>query len=329
MPLKKPVIWAVLLVIVLGFVVVTSMELLQITNPRRLEIAVILKTIHMRSDYWQMVRSGAKEAAKEYTVNIDITGPLTETDTAAQIRMVDEALLKKPDALILAATDYERLSSAVEKIKKSGTKLILIDSPVLAQTEVSLIATDNAEAGRTAGEFLTGGHADPYSHIISLSGSQGSRAEKERQRGFQERLAASPDIEYKGNFELEGTVDAAYEQVKNLLVKYPDLQGIAAFNETSTLAAARAIKENQRGKGIKIVGFDSSVYQIKLLEEGILQAIIVQKPFNIGYLAVEKAIQASTGIKVNPKVSISTQLITRKNMYTQENQELLFPMVEK
>lgn len=329
MPLKKPVIWAVLLIILLGFVVVASMELLQITNPRRLEIAVILKTIHIRSDYWQMVSSGVKEAAKEYTVNIDITGPLTETDTATQIREVDEALLKKPDAIILAATDYEGLSSAVEKIKKSGTKLILIDSPVRAQTETSLIATDNTEAGRKAGDFLAGGHNEQLSHMISLSGTQASRAEKQRQSGFQARLAAFPAVEYEGNFELEGTVDAAYEQVKSLLAKYPDLQGIAAFNETATLGAARAIKEIQKGESIKIVGFDSSVYQIKLLEEGVLQAIIVQKPFNIGYLAVETAIQASTGIKVNPNVSISAQLITRENMYTQENQELLFPLVEK
>ncbi|BFT71104.1 substrate-binding domain-containing protein [Paenibacillus sp. P36] len=329
MPLKKPLIWAVLLVIVLGFVVVTSMELLQITNPRKLEIAVILKTTHIRSDYWQMVSSGVKEAAKEYTVNINITGPLTETDTAAQIRMVDEALLKKPDAIVLAATDDEGLSTSVAKIKKSGTKLILIDSPVQGTAaEASLIATDNTEAGRKAGEFLAGGYNEQVSRIISLSGSQASRAEKERQNGFQEKLAAISSVAYEGNFALEGNVDAAYEQVKNLLTVYPNLQGIAALNETATLGAARAIKENQRGKSIQLIGFDSSVHQIKLLEEGILQAIIVQKPFNIGYLAVETAVQASTGIKVNPKVSISAQLITRENMYTQENQELLFPLVE-
>ncbi|UKS24806.1 substrate-binding domain-containing protein [Paenibacillus sp. HWE-109] len=329
MHLKKPVIWAVLLAITVGFVVVIGMEMLRITNPKKLEIAIVLKTNNIRSDYWQMVRSGAEEAAKEYAVNLDIRGPLSESDTAAQIRSVDEALAKKPDAIILAASDYDALSSAAEKITKSGTKLILIDSPVRSHPEASLIMTDNTEAGRQAGLILAEGQNDSLFRVMTLSSGKESLTEKERQDGCQAAFAAFPGVAYAGNFELAGTEDEVYEQVKNLLAMYPDIQGIAAMNETATLGAARAVKEMKRGNRTKIVGFDSSIYQIKLLEEGILKAEIVKKPFNLGYVAVETAVQASSGIKVDPKINIESRAITRENMYTQENQELLFPMVEK
>ncbi|NQX70467.1 substrate-binding domain-containing protein [Paenibacillus alba] len=329
MHLKKPVIWAVLLVITLGFVVVIGMEMLRITNPKKLEIAIVLKTNNIRSDYWQMVRSGAEEAAKEYAVNLDIRGPLSESDTAGQIRSVDEALAKKPDAIVLAAADYDGLSSAAEKITKSGTKLILIDSPVRSHPEASLIMTDNTEAGRQAGMILAEGHNDSLFRVMTLSSGKESLTEKERQDGCKEAFASFPNVAYAGNFELEGTEDAVYIQVKNLLAMYPDIQGIAALNETATLGAARAVKEMKGGDRIQVVGFDSSIYQIKLLEEGILKAEIVQKPFNIGYVAVETAVQASSGIKVDPQINIESRAITRENMYTQENQELLFPMVEK
>lgn len=329
MALKKPVFLAVLLVIVIGFIVVYSVEMLRVTNQRKFEIAVVLKSNNIRSDYWQMVSTGVKAAAKEFDVNIDITGPISETDTAGQIRNLDEALLKKPDAIILAATDYDRLTPNAQKIKESGTKLILIDSPIHTHVEASLIATDNTEAGRKAGLILTGGRNGKLNKVMTLSSRSGSLAEKGRKDGFKETIADSPGVEYAGNYEFDGTEDAAYDLVKNLLSMYPDIQGIAGLNESATLGAARAVKEKRWTDKIKIVGFDSSIYQIKLLEEGILQATIVQKPFNMGYLSVETAVQALNGIKVNPKVNIDAVVITKENMYTQENQELLFPLVEK
>src|SRR6218665_1431239 len=154
MALKKPVFLAVLLVIVIGFIVVLSVEMLHLTNQRKFEIAVVLKTNNIRSEYWQMVSAGVKAAAKEYDVNIDITSPITEIDTAGQIRILDEALQKKPDAVILAATDYDRLTASAQKIIESGIKLVLIDSPILGTDTASLIETNNIEAGKQAGLIL-------------------------------------------------------------------------------------------------------------------------------------------------------------------------------
>ena len=63
---------------------------------------------------------------------------------------------------------------------------------------------------------------------------------------------------------------------KKLLNENPDIGGIAGLNEISTLGAAQAIKELGLKEQVKLVGFDSSDKEIKLIEEGVIQAVVIQ-----------------------------------------------------
>lgn len=80
---------------------------------------------------------------------------------------------------------------------------------------------------------------------------------------------------------------------------------------------------------IVMVGFDSSLEEIQLLESGIFRGIVVQKPFNMGYLAVQKAVEVIHNTAVDPTVDSGSVEITKANMYAEENQKLLFPFLEK
>lgn len=96
-------------------------------------------------------------------------------------------------------------------------------------------------------------------------------------------------------------------------------------NEYSAVGAARAVKDlGLKGK-VKVVGFDNSIEEIQLLEEGVFQGIIIQKPFNMGYLGVEQAIHILDGKKYEKNVDSGCKMITKENMYEEENQRLLYP----
>ncbi|WP_054027598.1 substrate-binding domain-containing protein [Bacillus sp. FJAT-28004] len=326
---KKSVLLAVLLAVLIGLLVVDVVDTLRLTNPRKYEIVVVLKTNNIHSDYWQMVSSGVKAAAKEFGIHIVITGPLSETDTDEQIRNLNEVLNRKPNAVILAATDAEKLAPMAKKIKESGAKLILIDSHIHHAEGERLIATDYVGAGKKIGISLAGSRNGGPVKVLAISDRKSVLAEQERDKGFNEAIASHAGFENAGTFYFDSTEDAAYELVKTLLSMIPDIQGIAGLNEKATLGAARALKEYKRMNDVKLVGFDSSIYQIKLLEEGRLQATIVQRPFNMGYLSVEMAVKVLNGIKVDPNMNMEALVITKDNMYTQQNQELLFPLVER
>ena len=74
-----------------------------------------------------------------------------------------------------------------------------------------------------------------------------------------------------------------------------------------------------------MVGFDSSIEEIQYLESGIFEAIVVQKPFNMGYLGVEQAINVLTNREVEHDVDSGSEMITQENLYEEENQRLLYP----
>ena len=71
------------------------------------------------------------------------------------------------------------------------------------------------------------------------------------------------------------------------------------------------------------------IEEIQLLEEGIFDAIVIQKPFNMGYLGIETAVRAARGRDVETYVDSGSELITKENMYSEENQKLLFPFFGK
>jgi len=324
---KNKLLLTFLLVLFAGLLIIYGIDTLRIANESPRTIAVVLKTVDSRSEYWRTVREGMELAAKEYEVAIEITGPLTDTDAEGQMSMIDEALTRKPDAMIVGPVDPIKLESAVDRIREAKAKLVVIESPLAGRID-SLVGTNHADAGRLAAESLIDPrNANPL-QVVTLRQTESTDAEKERQRGLEEAFSGMAEVDYLGAVDFDGTEEDAYERVKKLIRRYPDLQGVVGINEQATVGAAKALKELKNAGWIKLVSFGSSIYEIKLLEEGTLQATVVQKPFNIGYLSVETAVQALQGVKVSPRLSIEAHVITKDNLYTQGNQELLFPLVE-
>jgi ribose transport system substrate-binding protein len=79
---------------------------------------------------------------------------------------------------------------------------------------------------------------------------------------------------------------------------------------------------------VKLLGFDSSLEEIKFIERGVLDATVIQKPFAMGYLAVRAALNAINKIPQARFIDTGSVLITADNLYLPENQKLLFPFAE-
>ena len=130
-----------------------------------------------------------------------------------------------------------------------------------------------------------------------------------------------------GTYFSDSSEPKAYQITKDLLTKNPGIKGIVGLNEPSAAGAGDAISELGLQGQVMLVGFDSSVHEIELMEAGVIQATVVQKPFNIGYLGIKTAVQAINGKRIEANIDTGSQLITRDNMYTDVNQKLLFPFI--
>jgi ribose transport system substrate-binding protein len=101
------------------------------------------------------------------------------------------------------------------------------------------------------------------------------------------------------------------------------MSGLICLNEPSASGGVSALRAMDR-TDVDMVGIDSSMTTIKALEEGIADTLVVQNPFNMGYLGVATAIDARKGKPVDPFVDTGCKAITKETMYAPENQKLLF-----
>lgn len=293
---------------------------------KKIDVTVIIKTIDTSVEFWQVLIDGVNEAAQEFNVNVQVWGTESETDVDEQIALVEKAIENRPDAIVLAATDYERLVPVSEKIKKSGIKLIIVDSGIESDIADSVVATDNINAGREAGEAMKG-LIKNKAKIAIVSYVKNAASHIDRQKGVHEVIENYPEIEMLGTYYGEGSEQNAYHLVLEMLQVHKDVFGIIGLNEPTTVGAGRAIQElGLKGK-VQLIGFDSSFNEIKLLDEGVMKATVLQRPFQMGYLSIKTAMEVVKGKKVAKLIDTGSLLITKENMYEEENQKLLFPFI--
>ena len=113
-----------------------------------------------------------------------------------------------------------------------------------------------------------------------------------------------------------------------MIQAHPDMNFIFGLNEYSAVGAARAVKAMGLEHQITMVGFDSSLEEVEMLEAGVFDAIVVQRPMNMGYLGVSMAYQISLSTEMPQDIDSGSVLITSDTIYTEENQKLLFPFRE-
>lgn len=315
-------------VLISGIVAVVFLTALVLLNPQNQEkkvykIILIPKIIDSTNGFWSSLTAGAELGAEEFNVDLEVMGANSEEDVKGQIRYIEESIRKKPDAIIVAPGSYSGTSGALQDVVDSGIKLILIDSIIDRDIAEATVATDNYLAGRELGEF-TKSLLTKDAEIGIVAHVKGASTAIEREKGMREGLGQYEDqvvdIVFNGS-----SYDKAYALTEDMLKKHPKLKVIMGTNEYSAVGAARAIGDLGLAGKVKVVGFDNSIEEIQMLEAGVFQGIIIQKPFNMGYLGVQQTVNILEGQPVEKSLDSGCKMITRENMYEEENQRLLYP----
>ncbi|MBB6480693.1 substrate-binding domain-containing protein [Spirochaeta isovalerica] len=286
-------------------------------------IRIILKSLDGEPmDFWDVVNRGIDEAAREFGVQVVVTGPRFEKEINDQIDIINRAIELSPPMLIVAATDFKKLVEPIKRANKLDIPVITVDSGVDSDIPVSFIATDNIEAGKKAGEEMKRlMEGNPRKELAIVSHIRETATAIDREAGVR---AALEGMNIIGTWFCDVEQEKAYK-ISLELLKNENLGGIVALNEVSTLGVTKAIEELGLSDKVIAVGFDNAIQELSYLESGILKATVVQRPYNMGYLAVKTAVQYLSGESTTPFVDTGSILITRDNMFRREYQELLFP----
>lgn len=295
----------------------------QINTEKTYKIVCITKNMDETNGFWKSIMDGARLAASEFKVDLSIRGPEVEEDYVMQNRLIKEAIKEKPDAIVLAAADYEKTNESAKSIVENNIKLVLIDTKVKDQVADSIIATDNYKAGIRMGAVMKR-LVEEDDQIGIISFVKGTSSAIEREAGIRMGLSDDQDRIAQVVY-CESDYNKAEQLTKEMLENNPKITVLAGLNQYSSVGAGKAVKELGLDDTVKIIGFDNAREQIKYLEEGIYEAIAIQKSFNMGYLGVESAVKLLNGEYVEKEIDSGSTLITKDNMYSSLNQKLLFP----
>ncbi|MCB2288201.1 substrate-binding domain-containing protein [Clostridium sp. CS001] len=289
------------------------------------KISLILKT--QSGDYWRNVRMGAEVASREFNVKVDFTSASDESDVDGQISLVNAAIERKIDTLILSPSDYNDLASVTQKAISNKIPVLIIDSKLNNDKTSSYITTDNVKAGKIAGEKLVS-LCDANSRIAIINYIEGSSNNKEREEGLWSIISKHQQLKVVYSDYVSPDSMSASVLTKKLVLGDAKVNTIIALNYISSIGVAEAIDEIGFAGKVNVITFNNTLEAIEFLERGTIQATVTQSPFGMGYLAVKYAALNLQNKKIPKYVDTGVVVIDRDNMYNKENQKILFPFTQ-
>ena len=313
----RDIVWMLLL----------CLALLSCTTNRKKVIAVVPKaTSHL---FWVSIHAGAMAAGHDLDVDVLWNGPATETDYSRQIEIVDSMIARHVDGLALAAQDRTALDASLDRAAKEGVPVTVFDSGVDSTNYMTFVATNNYAAGEMAARKLAELLRNKGSIAMVLH-VPGSSSTMERERGFEDCMAKEfPQIHIVQKQYGMSDRSKAMAAAENILTAHPDLDGIFASTEPSSVGTALAINSRKQAGKIKFVAFDASEGMVEDLKRGTIDALVAQDPFRIGYEAVKTLVDKLHGKTPPKRIDLSARVITKPDLDKPEIKALLNPDVKK
>lgn len=245
--------------------------------------------------FWQAVKKGADNAARDLGVEITFEGPESESQVDKQIEMIQAALGKNPKALGIAALDSKAAIPLLQQAQQKKLPIIAFDSGVDSDIPLTTVSTDNLVAAGVAADKMAeaiGGKGK----VAVIVHDQTSRTGIDRRDGFVNRMKEKyPNItvlepQYGGGDHLKST-----EIAKTVINGNPDLKGYFGANEGSAIGVVNAVKELKMEGKLVVIGYDSGKLQIDAIKSGLMYGAVQQNPVLMGYKTVEWAVKALKG----------------------------------
>ncbi|KMS78263.1 transporter [Streptomyces leeuwenhoekii] len=299
------VLAAVVAVAVVG---ATSLLHGQDSTGKERKIGLSLSTLN--NPFFVQIRAGAEQEAEKRGVDLTVTD--AQNDASQQANQLQNFTSEGLGAIVVNPVDSDAAGPSVRSANKADIPVIAVDRGVGKADTAALVASDNVEGGRLGARALAeklGGKGT----IVILQGQAGTSASRERGAGFAEGLRAYPGIEVVAKQPADFDRTKGLDVMTNLLQAHPDIDGVFAENDEMALGAIKALG-TKAGRSVQVVGFDGTPDGLKAVEAGTLYASVAQVPKELGRIAVDNALRAADGKRVEELVKVPVKVVTKENV---------------
>ncbi len=283
----------------------------------QLRIAMIPKGT--QASFWTSVHNGAKRAAEEFDVELIWKGPPEDNDRDGQIQTVQQFISERVDGIALAPLDSKALVGPVKSAGEQNIPVVIFDSALDGETStagedyVSFAATNNLQGGNLGGGQLAK-LVGADGKVVVFRHQVGHASTTKREEGALQALNEA-NIEIVSDNQYGGPdTSSSMEKASAMVDTIKAANGIFASNQNATEGMLLALRQLDLAGKVTFVGFDSSPLLVRGLEQGEVDALVVQNPDLMGYTAVKLLVEHLRGQEVPAEVDTGVAVATQENM---------------
>jgi len=243
-----------------------------------------LLTVNTQVPYWQSAGAGFAKAAAESGVQGTVAGP-GSYDPKAEHEEFRRVVGSKPAGILVSPADPELMRADIDAAIAAGIPVITVDADSSSSKRLSFIGTDNYEAGRLGGEFVSRSlHGSGNVMVFSMPEQTNLN---ERYRGYMEILAGYPHITVLPVVDIKGDPQIAFDQTRAVISGgKAQVDAFVCLDALGGKGVAKALSEGHVA-GKTVIAMDSDPETLDWIRKGYIQGTIAQRPFTMGFVGLK------------------------------------------
>lgn len=288
-------------------------------TPAKPKVALVMKSL--ANEFFLTMEDGAKAYQKGHSDEFDLisNGIKDETDTAGQTRIVEQMILAKVNALVIAPADSKAMVPVIKKAVDAGITVINIDNqldPAVVKSKninVPFVGPDNRKGARLVGEYLAKQlkAGDEVGIIEGVSTTTNAQA---RTAGFKDAMEAA-QIKVVSVQSGDWEIDKSNKVAASILSEYPQVKALLAGNDSMAVGVVSAVRAAGKAGQVQVVGYDNINAIKPMLKDGRVLATADQFAAKQAVFGIETALKIIKGEKVdigaNGVIETPVELVTK------------------
>ncbi|WP_330207037.1 sugar ABC transporter substrate-binding protein [Pseudomonas sp. AM14(2022)] len=288
-------------------------------SPEKPKVALVMKSL--ANEFFLTMEDGAKAYQKEHSADFDLisNGIKDETDTAGQTRIVEQMILAKVNALVIAPSDSKAMVPVIKKAVDAGITVINIDNqldPQIVKSKnisVPFVGPDNRKGARLVGEYLAM-QLKAGDEVGIIEGVSTTTNAQQRTAGFKDAMDAA-QIKVVSLQSGDWEIDKGNKVAASILSEYPDVKALLAGNDSMAVGAVSAVRAAGKAGKVQVVGYDNINAIKPMLKDGRVLATADQFAAKQAVFGIETALKILKGEKVdsgvNGVIETPVELVTK------------------
>lgn len=271
--------------------------------------------------YWQSVKKGVFDAAKELNVAVEFNGPRF-TNITEELQYLDIAIASRVDGIVTHVLDEKQFTPLIDKAVGLNIPVVTIDADAKNSKRQSFIGTNSYKLGFESGKMLAeaaNGKAQVAVILNNYSDGGENVVQNLRFSGFREAIKDFPEIEIKTVQTSKMGIFSAEEVTQDILNKFPDVNAIYCTSSKDTLGAAQVVVDFNKVGDITIIGYDDLPQILRYVEKGVVYGTVVSDPVNMGYQSIKALVELKKKNRTSSYIDTGVHVVTRKNLDEYKN----------